>query len=70
MLTAMADTTTTLAADVQVGDRISVRDRDLTVTRIDAPFLGRDNMLCFVESTDERWLCVPVTTDTEVEIRG
>lgn len=66
----MADTwTSTTAADVQLGNRISVRDRELTVTRIDAPFLGRDNMLCFVESTDERWVCVPVATDTEVQIQ-
>jgi hypothetical protein len=60
--------TTKPASEVQVGDRISIRDRDLTVTRIDAPFLGRDNMLLFVESTDERWLCVPTTTDSEVEV--
>ena len=66
----MADTATpTTAADVRIGDRISVRDRELTVTRIDAPFLGRDNMLCFVESTDARWACVPVTTDAEVQIQ-
>jgi hypothetical protein len=56
------------ASDVAVGDRISVRDRELTVTRIDAPFLGMPNMLLFVESTDERWVCVPTTTDSEVEV--
>jgi hypothetical protein len=60
--------TTKQAADVQVGERISVRDRELTVTRIDAPFLGMPNMLLFVESTDERWLCVPTTTDSEVTV--
>jgi riboflavin synthase alpha subunit len=60
--------TTKLASDVQVGDRVSVRGVDLTVSRIDSPFLGRDGMLLLVESTDQRWACVPVTTDLEVEI--
>jgi riboflavin synthase alpha subunit len=60
--------TTKTAGDVQVGDRVSVRGVDLTVTRIDAPFLGRDNMLLLVESTDQRWACVPVTDDLEVEV--
>jgi hypothetical protein len=57
-----------LASDVQVGDRVSVRGVDLTVSRIDAPFLGMPNMVLFVESTDQRWACVPVTTDLEVEV--
>jgi hypothetical protein len=26
------------------------------------------NMVLLVESTDERWACVPVTTDLEVEV--
>ena len=59
---------TKLASDVQVGDRVSVRGVDLTVSRIDAPFLGMPNMVLFVESTDQRWACVPVTTDLEVEV--
>ena len=60
--------TTKQASDVKVGERISVRDRELTVTRIDAPFLGRDNMVLFVESTDQVWQCVPTTTDSEVTV--
>ena len=59
---------TKAASEVQVGDRVSVRGVDLTVTRIDDPFLGRDGMLLLVESTDQRWACVPVTTDLEVEV--
>ena len=58
------------AAEVKLGDRVQVRGQDLIVTRIDAPFLGRDNMLLFVESTDERWACVPVSPDTEVVVVG
>jgi hypothetical protein len=60
--------TTKVASEVQVGDRVSVRGVDLTVSRIDAPFLGMPNMVLLVESTDERWACVPVTTDLEVEV--
>ena len=59
---------TKAASEVQVGDRVSVRGVDLTVSRIDAPFLGMPNMVLFVESTDQRWACVPVTTDLEVEV--
>lgn len=60
--------TTKQAGEVQVGDRISVRGVDLTVTYIEQPFLGMPNMLKFVESTDQVWRCVPVTTDTEIEV--
>ena len=57
------------AADVQVGDTISLYGQQLQVTRIDSPFLGRDNMVLFVESTGERWHCLPAATDAEVEIQ-
>ena len=60
--------TTVQASKVQVGDRISVRGVELTVTRIDNPFLGMGNMSLFVESTDERWACVPVPLDAEVDV--
>jgi riboflavin synthase alpha subunit len=59
---------TKVASDVQVGDRISIRGVELTVTRIDHPFLGMPNMVKFVESTDQVWRCVPTTTDSEVEV--
>jgi hypothetical protein len=53
---------------VAAGDRIRLYGQELAVTRIDAPFLGRDNMVLFVESTPERWLCLPAGTDSEVEV--
>lgn len=65
----MADNwTTTTANRVAVGDRIRLYGQELQVTRIDAPFLGRPEMVLFVESTDERWHCLPAGTDAEVEV--
>lgn len=65
----MADTWTTAAAStVKPGDRIRLHGKELQVNRVDAPFLGRENMVCFVESTDERWHCLPAGTDAEVEV--
>ena len=65
----MPDTwTTATAADVKAGDRIRLYGQELQVTRIDAPFLGRAEMVLFVESTDQRWHCLPAGTDTELEV--
>ena len=59
---------TVKATEVKVGDRIDVRGMQLLVTRIDENFLGRDNMRCMVESTDERWACVPLPHDMDVDV--
>jgi hypothetical protein len=64
----MSDWTTVRADEVAVGDRIRLYGQDLAVTRVDAPFLGRENMVLFVESTTERWQCLPAGTDSEVEV--
>jgi hypothetical protein len=55
------------AVDVRIGDRIRSRGLELTVSRIDRPFLGRDDMLAFVEDTELQWLKLPVAVDAEVE---
>jgi hypothetical protein len=55
--------------DVPLGTRVRVYDRfELTVTRKDHPFLGRDEMVLLVEATDERWTCAPVPLDAEVDV--
>lgn len=56
---------------VSPGDTVRVYGGavELQVTRIDAPFLGREEMVLLVESTDERWACAPVRTSMEVEVR-
>ncbi len=59
----------TAASEVQVGDRLRARDgTELTVTRIDEGFLGRPEMLAFVEDTDEQWFKMPALADSEVEL--
>jgi hypothetical protein len=61
--------TTIVAADVRVGDRVRIRGIDLLVSRVDHGMLGGD-LLAFVEDTDERWLKVPAAADAEVELLG
>ena len=65
------DWTSVPVGQVAPGDRVRVYGAlELDVTRIDAPFLGRDEMVLLVESTDERWACAPVPTSMEVEVRS
>ena len=61
---------TVKAIDVKPGTKIRLYEQDLLVTRVDYPFLGRDNMVLLVESTDQRWHCLPAGTDTEVEVQS
>jgi hypothetical protein len=56
------------AGEVVAGDRVRVRDVEITVARVEPNFLGRDGMIAFVEDTPERWLKVPTTADAEVEV--
>ena len=56
------------AIDVPVGTRIRLYGQELTVTRKDHPFLGSDTMVLLVESTTERWHCLPAGVDTEVDV--
>ena len=61
---------TVKAIEVKPGTKIRLYEQDLLVTRVDYPFLGRDNMVLLVESTDQRWHCLPAGTDTEVEVQS
>ena len=66
----MSDWSTVPVGEVKTGDRVRVYGAiELDVTRIDAPFLGREEMVLLVESTDQRWACAPVPTSVEVEVR-
>ena len=65
----MSDWATATAGEVRSGDRIRLYGQELAVTRVDSPFLGRENMVLFVESTDDRWHCLPAGADTEVELQ-
>jgi hypothetical protein len=56
-------------ADVRPGDRVRTADgTEVTVSRIEAKFFGRDNMIALIEDTPERWFKRPVTVDSDVEI--
>ena len=62
---------TRVATDVTPGDRVSVTGgAELTVTRIEARFLGRDEFICLIEDTPRRWLAQPVKATAEVKVLG
>ncbi len=64
------DWETVPASEVQPGDRVRAhQDLELTATRIERPFLGRDEMLALIESSQAGWLKVPVMADAAVEVQ-
>jgi hypothetical protein len=59
------------ASEVRVGDRLRARSgAELTVTRIDEKFMGRADMLAFVEDSEAQWFKMPALCDGEVELVG
>jgi hypothetical protein len=55
------------ASEVRLGDRLRSRDgTELNVTRIDDGFLGRPEMLAFVEDSAEQWFKMPAPRDADV----
>lgn len=61
--------TTVKATEVRLGDRLRARSgAELTVTRIDEEFMGRAEMLAFVEDSEEQWFKMPALRDGEVEL--
>jgi hypothetical protein len=65
---ATAEWGTVSAGAVRTGQRIRIRGAALTVSRIESPFLGRPEMVAFIEDTPHRWLKRPVPVDSEVEV--
>ena len=62
---------TVKATEVRLGDRLRARSgAELTVTRIDEDFMGRTNMLAFVEDSEEQWFKMPALRDGDVELVG
>jgi hypothetical protein len=55
------------ASTVRSGDRIRAYGLELTVTRIDSPFMGSEDFLAFVEDSHVQWLKLPVPIDATVE---
>ena len=57
------------ASEVEPGARVIVPSGlELTVTRIESPFLGRENMLCLIEDTPTRWLAQPMQATAELQV--
>ena len=60
---------TTPASDVPAGSRVRLKSgEELTVSRVESPFLGRSEMLAFIEDTPSRWYKRPVPATTSVEV--
>ena len=55
--------------DVQPGDVVRYAGQEFTVARVDAPFLGRDEMVCLIEDTPQRWHAYPAVNGGDVEVR-
>jgi hypothetical protein len=59
--------TTKRAVDVVPGDCVRLASgREMNVTRIERDFLGLDNLICFVEDTDQCWFAQAVYVTDDV----
>jgi hypothetical protein len=59
------------AQDVKPGDTVRTQSGEvLMVSRVEAPFFGRSNMVAFIEDTPDRWFKQPMQSDSDVEIRA
>ena len=63
------DWKTTSVSDVQPGNVLRYAGHEFTVARIDSPFLGVEEMVCFIEDTPDRWHAYPAARGAEVEVR-
>ena len=59
------------AGAVAPGDRVRVGGEggvEVAVSRVEPSFLGRPDMIAFIEDTPERWLKVPLPANGQVEV--
>jgi hypothetical protein len=56
------------ASQIAPGETIRLGSYEFQVARIESPFLGRDELVAFIEDTPKRWHKQPVPTGTEVEV--
>ena len=57
------------AAALRPGDRIRLEDgTQMTVARVEQPFLGMDGLVCVIEDSQARWLARPMALDARVEV--
>ena len=57
------------AAALRPGHRIRLEDgTEMTVARVEEPFMGMDGLLCVIEDSDACWLARPMARDARVEV--
>jgi glutathione peroxidase len=57
------------AREVTPGDRVRLSTGvEVTATRIDNQFLGRDGLLCLIEDTRTRWFAQPIMADAVLDV--
>ena len=68
----MAATWTSVpVAEVEPGTTVRLHNgMELLVSRVEQPFLGRDNMVAFIEDTSRRWYKAPMPVDGATERVG
>jgi hypothetical protein len=68
----MTETWKTVKADeVRTGDAVRTKSGAVVVvSRIERAFLGRPNMVAFIEDTPDRWFKQPMPADADVEVRS
>ncbi len=55
------------AVDVVPGDRVRLASgREMNITRIERDFLGRDDLVGFVEDTHQRWFAQALLVTADV----
>jgi hypothetical protein len=60
----------TTAAEVEPGDRVRLASgEEVTATRIERNFMGRETTVAFIEDTPERWYKRPAPLTAEVEVQ-
>jgi hypothetical protein len=57
-----------IASEVTAGETVRLGSAEFVVARVEAPFLGRDELVAFIEDTPTRWHKQPVPVGTEVEV--
>ena len=67
----MADEWQTKKVDeVLAGDVVRYAGQEFTVARVDARFMGRDEMVCLIEDTPQRWHAYPAALGGDVEVQA
>ena len=57
------------ASAVRAGDRVRLEDgTEMSVARVEEPFLGMGGLLCIIEDSEARWLARPMARDARVEV--